>query len=55
VDVIAHALELTAARSVHDQRLVVPREQVASKYCRGGNRVNDTATVCIAEDNHRAC
>ena len=31
VDVIAHALELTAARSVHDQRLVVPREQVAEE------------------------
>ena len=31
VDVIAHALEITAARSVHDQRLVAPREQVAEE------------------------
>jgi len=28
VDVIAHALEIAVARSVHDQRLVAPREQV---------------------------
>ena len=31
VDVIAHALEITAARSVHDQRLVAPGEQVAEE------------------------
>jgi hypothetical protein len=31
VDVIAHALEVTATRSVHDQRLVAPREQVAEE------------------------
>ena len=31
MDVIAHALEITAARSVHDQRLVAPREQVAEE------------------------
>ena len=31
VDVIAHALEITAARSVHDQRLAAPGEQVAEE------------------------
>ena len=31
MDVIAHALEITAARSVHDQRLVAPGEQVAEE------------------------
>jgi hypothetical protein len=31
VDVIAHALEITAARSIHDQRLVAPGEQVAEE------------------------
>ena len=31
VDVIAYALEITTARSVHDQRLVAPREQVAEE------------------------
>ena len=31
MDVIAHALEITATRSVHDQRLVAPGEQVAEE------------------------
>ena len=31
MDVIAHALEITATRSVHDQRLVAPTEQVAEE------------------------
>ena len=31
MDVSAHALEITAARSVHDQRLGAPGEQVAGK------------------------
>jgi len=31
VDVIAQALEITAARSAHDQRLLAPREQVAEE------------------------
>ena len=31
MDVIAHAFEITAARSVHDQRLVAPGEQVAEE------------------------
>ena len=31
MDVIAHALEITVTRSVHDQRLVAPREQVAEE------------------------
>ncbi len=31
MDVIAHALEITAARSVHDQRLVAPGEQGAEE------------------------